>query len=89
LDRSRRSRLGQPRRQRARARRRPHADARPLERRLRPRGRARERRGATHRHGRDWADAIGSSARRPNVHRITLQRPTSLSSGRSPSTRIS
>ena len=43
---------GSPRRQRARARRRPHADARPLERRLRPRGRARERRGAAHGHGR-------------------------------------
>ncbi len=53
LDRSGRSRLGLTRRQRARARRRPHADARSLERGLRPRGRARERRGVAHRHG--WA----------------------------------
>ncbi len=44
---------GSPTRQRARARRRPHADEGPLERGLRPRGRAAERRAAAHRHGRD------------------------------------
>ena len=60
LDRSRRSRLGQPRRQCARARRRAHADARPLERRVRARGRARERRGLAHGHGR--AARIGGLA---------------------------